>query len=658
MSVFSAVARFSAVDRFSSVLQRMEDRNKRFAASSSTAFKKVESDAERLRGRVAGLSGQFKSLLAVVSVASVMTIGANAVLEYEKSLASLSAVTGVSGEALEAMDKQVMSIATSTKKSSYDVAKGFEVVGSAMSQYLEDPKALGQITEAGILLSKASKMQLEPALQSLTGAMNQFNLGAESAAKTVNILTAGEIVGQVSTEKSVEALSKFGAVANSMNTTLPESIALIQVLGKKLPTEQLGTASRNLLLFMDTSKGASKEALKAFSRNGVSLDVLGDKTLTTAERLRELSKVQNDAVAMSDIFGKENITAGKVIFDQIDTYEKWVKEIGATEAAQAQAAKNTATISSKFGELKSAFENAVIGSTNGSIGMRIFSGVLSVFADNIGWIISLVLGLAAVLIPAYLAYKLITAVTLLWNIGLAAQALILGKGAIALKGNIIALKAYRAMVYMATAVQWAWNAALTANPIGLIIVAIVAIIAVIALLVKYWDTIKAKFEAAPTWVKVAMMPFIFMLSPILILVNTIKKFINAWDGIKAAFTDGGIAAGMQKLGGVLLSALIDPLVFFLKLLAKIPGLGSIIDPLVSKIEGFQTNAEGGFGVDEDIAAKKAVNTEATQNQVQSEIVKENKQTVDISVNDPANRLKVNSGTGAVPVKVNGTTGKF
>ena len=45
--------------------------------------------------------------------------------------------------------------------------------------------------------------------------------------------------------------------------------------------------------------------------------------------------------------------------------------------------------------------------------------------------------------------------------------------------------------------QWAWNAALTANPIGLIIVAIVAVIAAIVMLVKHWDTIKAKFEGRP-----------------------------------------------------------------------------------------------------------------------------------------------------------------
>lgn len=658
MAVWSSVVRFGAVDKFSAVLSKMEERNRKFAASASNSFKKVEADAARVSGKINGLWNQVKGLAAVVSVASLMTIGANAIVDYEAATASLSAVTGVTGDALEKMNSQVLDIAKTSKKSAIDVAKSFEIVGSAMSQYLEDPKALGQITEAGILLSKASKMQLEPALQSLTGAMNQFNLGAESAMKTVNILTAGEIVGQVSTEKSVDALSKFGAVANSMNTTLPESVALIQVLGKKLPTEEIGRSARNLLLFMDTSKGASKEALEAFSRNGVSLDVLSDKTLSTADRLKELSKVQNDSVAMSQIFGKENITAGKVIFDQLDTYKAWVAQIAATEKAQEQAAKNSATISNKLKEVRAAFENAIISSTNGSIGMKMFSGVLTLVANNLDWIIGLIAGLAAVIIPMIGIYKLITFLTTAFNVGLALQALLMGKGAIALKGNVIALKAYRSITYLATAAQWAWNAALTANPIGLIIVAIAAAIAAIIALVYYWDKIKAKFEAAPTWVKAAMMPFIVALGPLLILVNGIRKVVDAWDGIKKAFSEGGFIDGIKKLGGVLISALIDPLVFFLKMLAKIPGVGSYIDPLINQYEAFQARAESGFGVDQQLAAREPINIQATQNQAQQKIIEENRQTVDINLNDPKNMLSVDKGKGPIPIKVNKTAGAF
>lgn len=56
-----------------------------------------------------------------------------------------------------------------------------------------------------------------------------------------------------------------------------------------------------------------------------------------------------------------------------------------------------------------------------------------------------------------------------------------------------------------TAAQWAWNIAMSANPIGLIILAIAATIAAIILLVKNWDvvwaTIKATALAVGRWFK-------------------------------------------------------------------------------------------------------------------------------------------------------------
>lgn len=54
-------------------------------------------------------------------------------------------------------------------------------------------------------------------------------------------------------------------------------------------------------------------------------------------------------------------------------------------------------------------------------------------------------------------------------------------------GILIAVGAFAALV----AVQWAWNVALTANPIGLIIVAIGLLIGAIILLVQNWDTVVA-----------------------------------------------------------------------------------------------------------------------------------------------------------------------
>ncbi|GIJ96100.1 hypothetical protein CAPN001_06690 [Capnocytophaga stomatis] len=95
-----------------------------------------------------------------------------------------------------------------------------------------------------------------------------------------------------------------------------------------------------------------------------------------------------------------------------------------------------------------------------------------------------------------------------------------------------------------TVATWAWNAALTANPIGLIIAAIAAMIALIVVAVKKFDDWGAGILA--------------LLGPIGWLVIGIKTLWKHWDSVKKAFTDGGIIEGLKRIGLVILDMLLVP----------------------------------------------------------------------------------------------------
>jgi TP901 family phage tail tape measure protein len=536
---------YKSIDKFSAPLKRMEQANSGFA------------------NKLNGTKNMLLSLAGGVSVASLAFGAYNAMANFDDAMASLSAVTGVSGVALAQMKKDVLDLADKTKKSAVDVAKGFEIVGSAMSQYLKDPKSLKMITEAGILLSKASRMDFEPAMNSLTSTMNQFNLAAKDSKKVVDVLTAGEIVGQIRTQDAAQALSKFGAVANSMNTTLPESIALIQILGKKLPKEEIGTAARNLLLFMDTSKGASAEAMASFKKNGVSLKILSDKTLTTAARFKELSKIQNDSVAMSKIFGRENITAGKVIFDQLSTYEQWVQEIKNTEESQKQASVNSGTFKNRITELKNTFDNLIISGNESSGMLSAFGNIIGFVSNNLGLIVGS-LGIGLALFATYKTIMLgINAVTAIWNIYTGISLALQGYQGALLLQNTIALKAY-------TVAQWLMNTSLLGCPIVWIILGIAALIAGIVLLIKNWEVVK----------------------------NAVISFVQyAWEGIK-------------KVGQAVLSYLLLPLQLALKLISTLTGAEWAKD-MTNKIN----DMTGSFSVDA-MTKEKPVNLAASANDAQ------------------------------------------
>jgi TP901 family phage tail tape measure protein len=79
----------------------------------------------------------------------------------------------------------------------------------------------------------------------------------------------------------------------------------------------------------------------------------------------------------------------------------------------------------------------------------------------------------------------------------------------------IAQKAVAVASGIATAAQWALNAAMSANPIGLIILGVIALIAAIVLLVKNWDTVVAALKKAFSAIG--------------------NFFVMIWEGIKSFF---------------------------------------------------------------------------------------------------------------------------
>jgi hypothetical protein len=75
----------------------------------------------------------------------------------------------------------------------------------------------------------------------------------------------------------------------------------------------------------------------------------------------------------------------------------------------------------------------------------------------------------------------------LWNSGLIPAVL---AGVATFKAITGAIAIYKTVMALATGIQLAFNTAMTANPIGLIIVGIAALVALIVLLAKNWDKVK------------------------------------------------------------------------------------------------------------------------------------------------------------------------
>jgi len=116
----------------------------------------------------------------------------------------------------------------------------------------------------------------------------------------------------------------------------------------------------------------------------------------------------------------------------------------------------------------------------------------------------------------------------------------------------IATKAMAIANGIATAAQWALNAAMAANPIGLIVMGIVAAIAAITaltiLIVKNWERITNAFKKGSEKV-MAVISIICM--PIGLVISMIKEIASNWAKIKEALAATGLFDKIKEIAGAI-----------------------------------------------------------------------------------------------------------
>lgn len=215
--------------------------------------------------------------------------------------------------------------------------------------------------------------------------------------------------------------------------------------------------------------------------------------------------------------------------------------------------------------------------------------IAKIDTDKIATGLEIIVKLLPYLVGGFLAYKAALIAVSIWQGAVAAvgfikyftmmipliQASIKAQGLynFLLKGTAFWTAAAAVKLKLFTLAQWLLNTAMSANPIGLVIIAIAAFIAFVILAIKYWD----KWGAA----------FMTILGPIGYVISFFKTLYDRWQMIKEAFTTGGIIAGLKAIGKVILDSWLYPIQKVLELIAKIPGMGKLAGGAAAKIKGFR-----------------------------------------------------------------------
>lgn len=314
--------------------------------------KKTEKWEKKLRKSDKSLGRLQKKLVATFGAAAVLRGMAKAVTlmaDFEQEVSTLSAITGQVGADLAFMKIRALEMGISTTKTAKEVVKAFKLIGSERPQLLKDGKALSFVTEKALILSEAARIDVPSAAKALTTALNQFEAPAKAAGNFINVLAAGSKEGAGDIPFLAAALEKVGAVAKDAKISFEQTVGVIETLAPKIkePTTA-GLNLRNVLIRL--------QAANLGMTSG---------TFNLIDALEEAKVKYKGIVKQTKLFGLINITAGKVLMNNIDEIKRYTKAVTGTNVALRQAAVNTDNLRGDTDRLKGRFQGFILGLNRG-----------------------------------------------------------------------------------------------------------------------------------------------------------------------------------------------------------------------------------------------------------------------------------------------------
>ncbi|MDE7141577.1 MAG: phage tail tape measure protein, partial [Muribaculaceae bacterium] len=276
----------------------------------------------------------------------------------EESQANLKALTGLDDGAIQWLTEQAGKLSTTMDEtglritqSSREILDAYMMVGSNKPELLGSSEALNAVTVEAMRLASAAKMELGPAVDAMTTALNQYGQGADQAARFVNVLAAGSKSGASNVEQQAASILKAGTAAASANVTFEELVGAIEMLGEKgIKGEVAGTGLKKLFLVLQT--GAKETNPKV-----VGLNTALENLNAMVERA-EKKKVGGGASFLKDMFGEEAYSIASILASNTEAVRDYTAAVTDTQTAMEQAATNSDTTAAKMAQMRNRAEEA------------------------------------------------------------------------------------------------------------------------------------------------------------------------------------------------------------------------------------------------------------------------------------------------------------
>ncbi len=299
--------------------------------------------------------------------------------EKEDSAANLKALTGLDDSNIQWLTSQADKLSTTmessglrVRKSATEILEAYMLVGSAKPELLQNKEALNAVTIEAMRLAEAAKMELKDAVDAVTISLNQFDAGADQAARFTNVLAAGSKFGAANVQDQAAAIKNAGVAAAGAGLTIEQLVGIIEMLGEKgIKAEEAGTALKGVFLKLQTGADDTNPAIVGLDK---ALENLAAKGLSAGEILK--------------MFDRRGYNAAKILIDNTEKVKEYTKAVTDTNIAVEQAAINSDTAAAKMAQVRNQVNLT---------GQELAKTLAPVFSMTVGWTRKFVMAMPALI---------------------------------------------------------------------------------------------------------------------------------------------------------------------------------------------------------------------------------------------------------------------
>lgn len=489
--------------------KRLAESGERAAKAQAELQKNVAAQQANLQKRAEYRGQLFGAAAMAASVAAPVKVA----MDFEAAMSKVGAVSRATDEEMAKLTATARELGASTVWSASQAAEGMTYL--AMAGFSTED-IIG--TMPGMLdLASAAGLDLGATADIASNMLSGFRLETSEMARVADVLVNTFTSSNTTLDGLGETMKYVAPIASEAGVAFEEVAAMAGLLGDNaIQGGQAGTALRAVL---NRLAGPPTEAAKALAALGIETKDVEGNLRSLPEILGEVHRATMDLGSAEKleyfkaIAGQEAGSAFAILVNEAGAgnLQKFAQDVADVGSAQRVAAEMTNNTRGSWVQFQSVVESVSI-----TFGNMLLPGVTAAFQVLAG-LLSKVEGLmqafpltSKVIVGAVTALVALRVATIAGG-----YALTFLRGAVLqVRGMLLAARTAwllytgamtastatsRAAIVISkalTAAQWLFNAALTANPIGLIIAAIAGLVAAGVMLYKNWDTVVAFFANA------------------------------------------------------------------------------------------------------------------------------------------------------------------